>query len=274
MNTHIGVPGQKIGNSFGFVCAQVIADDVDRLLLGEAGKQLFQKRYELCNGVTGSGAADNIAAGGMECSVQRQGAMTVILKTVALGSARAQGQNRIQAVQGLDSALFVDAEDCGIERRFLIKADDIKGFFFKLRVVTCHVAAQSVRLDSGSSPDSGYPAVRNSQVPSQLAAAPVRRAIWRCLPRSAQNLGFLANHSIRNNPASMPGIKAPQALSFKTLPPACDKVRATSFQKHNPLVRLSLSQPQNHPGTANITSFHPSRLGHFSKHSPFMRSQL
>ena len=49
--------------------AQIIADDVDRLLLGQAGKQLFQKRDELCTSMTGSGVPDDFAAGGMQCRV-------------------------------------------------------------------------------------------------------------------------------------------------------------------------------------------------------------
>ena len=88
--------------------------------------------------------------------------MPVVLKTVAFGPARAQWQNRIQTVQGLDSALFVHTEDRGIERRLLIKTDDIESFFFKFRIVTCQIAPQSMGLDSSLGPNSRYAAVRNS----------------------------------------------------------------------------------------------------------------
>jgi hypothetical protein len=67
------------------VCAQVIADDVDRLLLGEAGKQLFQKRYELCTGVTGSGAADYgsaIVAGPYVAFVKSKRIMSANIKSL------------------------------------------------------------------------------------------------------------------------------------------------------------------------------------------------
>ena len=70
MNAHVGVAGQKIGNRFGFMSAQIIADDVDRLLLGQTGKELFQKSNELCTSMTGSGVANDFAAGGMQCSVR------------------------------------------------------------------------------------------------------------------------------------------------------------------------------------------------------------
>ena len=127
MNARVGVAGQKIENRFGFMSAQIIADDVDRLLLGQTGQQLFQKSNELCTSMTGSGVANDFAAGGMQCSVEGERSMPVVLKTVAFGPARAQWQNRIQTVQGLDSALFVHTEDCGIERRLLIKTDDVAG---------------------------------------------------------------------------------------------------------------------------------------------------
>ena len=65
----LGWRARKSENRFGFMSAQIIADDVDRLLLGQAGKQLFQKRDELCTSMTGSGVPDDFAAGGMQCRV-------------------------------------------------------------------------------------------------------------------------------------------------------------------------------------------------------------
>jgi len=270
----LGWRARKSENRFGFMSAQIIADDVDRLLLGQAGKQLFQKRDELCTSMTGSGVPDDFAAGGMQCRVERERAVTIVLKTVAFGPAWAQWQNRVETVQGLDSALFVHTEDCGIERRLLIKTDDIESFFFKLRIVTCHIAPQSMGLDSSLGPNSRYSAVRNSQLPSQLAGSPMSRTIRGRLLGGTQNLRFQTKNILRNNPASMPGIKPRQTLGFKTLPPARDKLRATAFQEHNPLIRLSFSQPQNYPGTAPITGFYLARAGHFSKHSSFVRRQF
>ena len=111
MNTHFGVASQKITDRFSLMGAQVITDDMDRLLLGLPSDEIFQKRDELCAPVVGAGLPNDLAAAGMECRVQRQRAMTVILKAVSFGPARGQGQNRVQAVQRLDGTLFVDAED-------------------------------------------------------------------------------------------------------------------------------------------------------------------
>ena len=58
--------------------------------------------------------------------------MTKIFKAMPFGSARREGQNRVQAVQGLDGALFIDTEDRRVERRLKVQADNIGGLLFKL----------------------------------------------------------------------------------------------------------------------------------------------
>ena len=69
MNTHLGVASQKITDRFSLMGAQVITDDMDRLLLGLASHELFQKRDELCARVAGACLANHLAAAGMECRV-------------------------------------------------------------------------------------------------------------------------------------------------------------------------------------------------------------
>ncbi len=90
--------------------------------------------FELCAGAADAGLANDFAATGMECRVQRQRAVTVILKAVSFGSARGQRQNRVQAVQRMDGTLFVDAEDCRVKRRLELKSNDVGCLLFKLRV--------------------------------------------------------------------------------------------------------------------------------------------
>jgi hypothetical protein len=58
------------------------------LLLGLASDEIFQERDEFCASVPGAGLANHFAAAGMECRVQRQRAVTVILKAVSFGPAR------------------------------------------------------------------------------------------------------------------------------------------------------------------------------------------
>ena len=121
MDAHVGMTSQKVRNCFGFMRTQIIADDMDGSFLGLRSHQIFQKCHELRTGMSSSGLADDLPASSVQRCVQRERAVAVVLKTVSLGPARGKGQNRIQAIQCLDSALFVHTEDCCIQRRLDVK---------------------------------------------------------------------------------------------------------------------------------------------------------
>jgi len=80
-------------------------------------------------------------------------------------------------------------------------------------------------LNPGASPNAGDSAVRNAQMPSQFAGAPMSRTVTRRLLSSAKNLGFLADDVLGDNFATMPGIKPRQALRFEN---------ALSSERRNP----------------------------------------
>ena len=125
MNAYLRVTSQKIADRPGFVCAQVIADDVNGLFWSLAGDEIFQKGDELCTGVAGARLANHLAAGGMERRVQRERAVAVILEAVSFGPARGEWQNWVQTIQRLDGTLFVDAEDRRVQRWLEVKSNDV-----------------------------------------------------------------------------------------------------------------------------------------------------
>ena len=61
--------------------------------------------------------------------------MTKILRAMPFGSARGERQNRIKSVKCLDSALLIDTEHCGVDRRLKVQANDVGHLLFKLRVI-------------------------------------------------------------------------------------------------------------------------------------------
>jgi site-specific recombinase XerC len=61
--------------------------------------------------------------------------------------ARGQGQNRVQAIQGLDGTLCVDAEDRRVQRWLEVKANDIGCLVFKL-LGAGHIAPKSMGLNA------------------------------------------------------------------------------------------------------------------------------
>ena len=184
---------QKIADRLGFMCAQVIADDVNDSFWSLTGDEIFQKGDELCTGVAGAGLTDDLAAPGIKGCIERERSMAIIFKAVSFSPTGRQRQNGVQTIQRLDGTLFVDTEHCGVKRRFEVQADDISRLLFKVRVGTGHIAAQSMGLDPGPSPDPSHPAVGNVQMPSQLSGAPMSRTIGRRLLSRLQNPGLLAD---------------------------------------------------------------------------------
>ena len=66
MNAYFRVARQKIADRLGFMCAQVVADDVNGSFWSLAGNQIFQKGDKLCTGVAGAGLTDDLAAPGIK----------------------------------------------------------------------------------------------------------------------------------------------------------------------------------------------------------------
>src|SRR6266849_4236275 len=95
--------------------------------------------------------------------------MAVILKAMPFGPSGRERQNRIEPIQGLDSAFLVHAENSGIGRRLEVKPDDVGGLLFKLRSITSHVAAQTMGLQTDAPPSPVHSIVTNAQRFAQLA---------------------------------------------------------------------------------------------------------
>ena len=79
--------------------------------------------------------------------------MTVVLKTVAFGTSRREGENRIQPVQGLNGCFLIDAEYGRVLRRTQVQTEDVSRFRFELGIVTGHVSFEAMRLEAGFLPN-------------------------------------------------------------------------------------------------------------------------
>ena len=152
MNADLGMIGQKVVDEFGFMGREIISDNMDLASEGLGGHHLGKKVDELGAGMALSSLAKDFSASGIQGSVERKGAVAVILETMSLGPARRKGQNRIQTVQGLDSSLFVYAKDGGMIRRVQIQANNVGGLLLEVGILAQHVTAQPVRLKAVPSP--------------------------------------------------------------------------------------------------------------------------
>src|SRR5258707_13344725 len=156
MDPDVAMTIDKLPDSGGAMGGEIICDNVDLLALGKAGHDLFQKSNKFRTGVTRRGLAQPLAGFGVERGVERKGAVTVVLKTMSLGSSGGERQHGIQSVQSLNGALFVDAKDSRIDWRLQIQINDISSIGFKNLVDAGHVAAKAVGLHSWLDQNTGY----------------------------------------------------------------------------------------------------------------------
>jgi hypothetical protein len=141
-----GCRARKSSTSLVLLGREIVRDNVDLACTRLGGHDLGQKVHELGAGMVWGGLAKDFPASGIKGGVKRKGAVTVILKVMRLGSARRKRQDRIQAAQGLDRRLFVDAKDGGMIRRIQIEPDNVGGLFLEVGIIAEHVTAQPVRL--------------------------------------------------------------------------------------------------------------------------------
>jgi hypothetical protein len=131
-------------------------------------------------------------------------------------------------------------KDSGVGWRFEIEADNVARLGLKVWVVARHVAAQTMRLQTGALPRPRHPAVAQAKFFSQLARAPVGRAIARAAPRVLQNPSLYPDPILGGPPASMPRIETTDALGEKATLPAHDIVLAALQRRHDLASRSGL----------------------------------
>jgi hypothetical protein len=252
MKVDFGMLGQKLVDEFGFMGREIICDNVDLASQGLGGHDIGKKIDELGAGMALSGLAKDFSASGIQGSVKRKGSVAVILKTMSFGPAWRKGQNRIQAVQGLDSTLFVHAKDGGMIRRAKIKADNVGGLLLKVGILAQHVTAQPVRLKAVASPKPRNGHVIGAELGGQPTAAPVGSPVLRATTGPLQNSRFELCCIRPHFATLMTGYKSGQTPCQKTLSPALN-IRGTalkhaSYRTHS----KARAQCENDSGTPGV----------------------
>src|SRR5215207_1422733 len=136
---NVGMGGEELSHRLGLVRRKVVSDDVDVLVLGLRGDDICEKGHELRTGVALGCFAQDLSAGNLQGGVERQSAMLEILKAVALGTAGRKGQNRIEAIESLNGALFIHAEHGRVGRRLEIEADNVGSLGREGWIIAHHV---------------------------------------------------------------------------------------------------------------------------------------
>ena len=225
---------------------KIICNNVDLLAFGKAGHDLFKESNKLRTGVARRGLAQHLAGFGIERGVERKRAVTVILKTVSLGSPGRERQDWIEPVQSLDGALFIDAKDGRMDWRLQIQANDVCSLSFKIRVVAGHVAAKPVGLQSGFGQNTGDSRMVGAKFGRQLPSTPVRRAILGFLLGRLQNLSFELGGLLAGYLTTMTTEKTCQALVHKAFKPKSHRIDAASqLPTYRPLRPAASNQEDN-----------------------------
>ena len=177
--------------------------------------------------------------------------MAVVLKAMSFGPAWRKGQNRIQAVQGLDSTLFVYAKDGGMIRRGKIKADNVGGLLLKVGILAQHVTAQPVRLKAVASPNPRNGHVIGAELGGQPTTAPVGSSVLRATTGPLQNSRFELCGIRPHFATLMTGYKSRQTPCQKTLSPALNiggtALKHASYRTH-PKARAKCENDSSTPG--------------------------
>ncbi len=205
---------------------EVVQNDMDFLLRLAVADHVAKRRSEFVAGMPCRRFAVDFAGAHIECSIQGELTMPIILKAVPLGTSWRHRQYWIQTVQSLDGRLLVHAEYGGVLRRLQVQPDDVGSFAFKVRIVTGHIPFQAVRLQSRFVPDTLYSVFADVEVLGQLAARPVRRPVAGFLPGGAQYFRLQGRRDHGRLLPGMPHLQKPGHAPFlKTRPPACDRRR-------------------------------------------------
>jgi hypothetical protein len=252
MDPHVGMKVDKLSDPGRAMGREIICNKVNLLALGKAGHDLFKQGNKLRAGVTRCGLTQHLTGFGVERGVERKRAVTVVLKTVSLGSSGREWQDWIKPVQSLDGTLFVHTKDCSIDWRLQIQANDVSSLGLKIRVVAGHVAAKSVGLQSGLGQNTGYSGMVGPKFGRQLPRTPMRRAILGFSSGRGQNLSFELGAVLTGYLATMTTEKTGQALVLKALEPKSHRVDAASqLPTYRPL-RAAASNQEDYLGPLHL----------------------
>src|SRR6266404_1134780 len=105
---------------------EIVGDYVDLFAARLVDHDVSEKGDELRRGVPLGGLAQDFPGLRIEGGVEGQGAMPVVLKAVSFGTTRRQWQNRILAIQGLNSRFLIDTEHRSMRRRVQIQPNNIR----------------------------------------------------------------------------------------------------------------------------------------------------
>jgi hypothetical protein len=264
----VGIGLEEFADAFGFMSREVIDDGVNGFARRLGGDQLAQKCDKLGAGVARSRFAKDLAVLGFQRGVEREGAMAEVFETVTLCPTRGERQHRIEPVESLNGALFIHAENRGVDRGLEIEPDDSGDFGFEIRVVACHVMTQAVRLESGASPNPHHARLTCAERLGQSAGAPVRGTVGGFAMQGRVNDArgeFLAPGSRLSS--AMAAEESRESFGGKAFAPQSHGIDAALLFCAEFAQGSTTGQSQDNSRPATVFTSRPSALGQFLQSS-------
>src|SRR5271170_6594742 len=100
---NLGMHRQEVRDRPALVSGEVVNDHMDFFAAGLIDDQVGEERDEFGRGVARRRFAEHLAGLSVEGGIQRQGAVTKVLKAVPFRASWGQRQNGVLAVQSLNS---------------------------------------------------------------------------------------------------------------------------------------------------------------------------
>ena len=140
---------------------------------------VLEKLNELRVSVTRQALFDDLPTQCVQCGEERGRSVANVVVRLASRHSRSQRQDRRSAFQGLNAALFVDAQHDRVGRWIHVESNDVTKFLGKMRIRAELEALHTVRLQVVRVQDPLNAAAANSVSFRQLARTPMRRVLRR-----------------------------------------------------------------------------------------------
>src|SRR6478672_7787840 len=265
--------GQKLGDSLGLMSGKVVHDDVDCLVSRLGGDHVDQKGDKLRTGVTGRGLSNHLTGAHVKGGVERKGAVAVVFEPVALGTAGRKRQDRVESVQCLDGALFVDRENRRIHWWVEVETNDVGRLGLEVGIVAGQIPPQPMGLQTGLAPDLRDVRLGRPQLSGQSAGAPVGGfPAGFAVQSPVDNPGFDLLAARSGLTAAMPAVESSQSILAETVPPQAHGIDAAALATADRPQRKPTTEIENDASPAAVFAAGAAALGYLHKFSPFRRT--
>ena len=187
MQVKAGMGSQEVPNRFGRMRAGVVDDQVQGQLRRRGAVDLREQLAEFGSAMAPGDAAEHLAGGHVEGSIQIRGPVSLVVVRQRSGAARFHRQSRLRAVERLDLRLLVDREHQRVVGRVEVEPDHVDDLLGKLRVPAELEGLEPMRLDVGRPPDLPHLPLRDPRVARHQPRAPVGRLDGHPLGGQKQN---------------------------------------------------------------------------------------